>query len=242
MQNTEWQNRTQLLLGTPALQTLANAHVMVLGLGGVGAYAAEMLCRAGVGQLTIIDADTVDITNLNRQLPALHSTIGKNKTDVLKDRFLDINPQLKLNIFTEFLKDERIACLLDLTHYDYLVDAIDSLAPKVFFLAEAVKRNIPVVSAMGAGAKIDPSQIQVADISKTHQCHLAAAVRKRLRKMGISKGIKTVFSTEIAPETAIIEKTDILQNKTSVVGTISYLPAMFGCYCASVCIRDLIKE
>ena len=237
---TDWKDRTRLLL-KDRLFLLESAHVLVAGLGGVGAYAAEMLCRSGVGKLTLIDADVVDSTNRNRQLPALLSTEGRLKTEVMQERLLDINPEIKSIIISEFLKDERIAEVLDLDKYDYVVDAIDSLSPKTFLIAEALKRAIPLVSAMGAGGKIDPSKVQVADISKTYQCHLASYIRKRLRKMGITEGFKTVFSTEGKMQGAEREDT-VLEYKRTTIGTISYMPAVFGCWCASVCINDLIKR
>ena len=235
----DWKDRTRLLL-KDGLSVLENAHVLVVGLGGVGAYAAEMLCRAGVGTLTLIDSDTVDCTNRNRQLPALISTEGRLKTEIMQDRLLDINPEVKVYILSEFLRDERIAEVLDMADYNYVIDAIDSLSPKTFLIAETLKRNIPLVSAMGAGGKIDPSKVQVADISKTHQCHLASYLRKRLRKMGITKGFKAVFSTEEQMQNANREDT-MSEFKRTTVGTISYMPAIFGCWCASVCIGDLGK-
>ena len=234
----DWKDRTRLLL-KDRLLVLENASVLVVGLGGVGSYAAEMLCRAGIQTLTLIDPDVVDCTNRNRQLPALISTEGKLKTEVMRERLLDINPEIKLVIFSEFLRDERIAEILDINKYDYIVDAIDSLSPKVFLIAEALKRNIPIVSAMGAGGKIDPSKIQVADISKTYSCPLASYMRKRLRKMGITTGFKAVFSTETRRDNVLREDVQS-QYKRTTVGTISYLPAIFGCWCASVCIGDLI--
>ena len=237
----DWKDRTRLLLQDDAIKILEQSHVLVVGLGGVGAYAAEMLCRAGIGKLTLIDGDNVEMTNRNRQLPALISTEGLPKTEVLKQRFLDINPNIELNILNEFLQDEKIASVLDADKYNYLVDAIDSISPKVFLIAEAVKRNIPLVSAMGAGGKLDPSKIQIADISKTHQCSLAAVVRKRLKKHGITKGVQSVFSTEIPQENTSREDTES-QYKRTTMGTISYMPAMFGCWCASACINNLIRN
>jgi tRNA A37 threonylcarbamoyladenosine dehydratase len=234
----DWKDRTRLLLGDK-LSRLEDAHVLVAGLGGVGAYAAEMLCRAGIQTLTLIDADVVDKTNRNRQLPALTSTEGRLKTEVMRDRLLDTNPDLTLHILSEFLRDERIAEVLDLHPYNYIIDAIDSLSPKAFLIAEALKRNIPIVSAMGAGGKIDPSKVQVADISKTYQCPLASYMRKRLRKMGITTGFQAVFSTEEQMQNT--NREDIISEfKRTTVGTISYMPAVFGCWCAAVCVRELI--
>ena len=222
------------------LTVLENAHVLVVGLGGVGAYAAEMLCRAGIQTLTLIDFDVVEATNRNRQLPALISTEGMLKTEVMRDRLLDINAELKLHILSEFLRDKRIAEVLDTTHYDYVVDAIDTIPPKIFLIVEAFKRNIPLVSAMGAGGKTDPSKVQVADISKTYHCPLAASVRKRLRRNGISTGVKAVFSPEACMDNSTRED-GRSRYKRVTVGTVSYMPTIFGCWCAAVCIDDLIK-
>ena len=175
-----WKERTELLLGRERLDYLATVHVLIVGLGGVGAYAAEQICRAGIGKMTIVDADIVNMSNLNRQLPALHSTIGKPKAEVVGARLKDINPELELTVINEFIRDERTEEILDSSKYDFIVDAIDSLSPKVFLLFHALKRNIPVVSSMGAGAKTDPLQVKIADISKTSVCALAKAVRKRM--------------------------------------------------------------
>lgn len=233
-----WNTRTELLLGADRMERLAHSHVLVVGLGGVGAYAAEQICRAGIGRMTIVDADVVNESNINRQLPALHSTLGMPKAEVMARRLLDINPKLKLTVLNEFLRDERTEEILSEATYDFIVDAIDSLSPKVYLLFHAYNRKIPIVSSMGAGAKIDPSQVRIADISKTSNCALAKAVRKRLRGMGISKGIPAVFSTEMANPAAIIE-IDNEQCKRSTAGTVSYMPAIFGCYLASYVINQL---
>lgn len=233
-----WKERTELLLGRERLDYLATVHVLIVGLGGVGAYAAEQICRAGIGKMTIVDADIVNMSNLNRQLPALHSTIGKPKAEVVGARLKDINPELELTVINEFIRDKRTEEILDSSKYDFIVDAIDSLSPKVFLLFHALKRNIPVVSSMGAGAKTDPLQVKIADISKTSVCALAKAVRKRLRGMGIVKGIPVVFSTELSNPEAIIEVTDETFKRTTT-GTVSYMPAIFGCYLASYVIRNI---
>lgn len=233
-----WNTRTELLLGADRMELLAHSHVLVVGLGGVGAYAAEQICRAGIGRMTIVDADLVNESNINRQLPALHSTLGMPKAEVVARRLLDINPRLKLTVVNEFLRDERTEEILSACKYDFVVDAIDSLSPKVFLLYHALSRKIPVVSSMGAGAKIDPAQVQIADISKSSNCALAKVVRKRLRGMGIEKGIPVVFSTEMANPGAIIE-IDNEQCKRSTAGTVSYMPAIFGCYLASYVIRNI---
>lgn len=217
---------------------LSGCHVLVVGLGGVGAYAAEQLCRAGIGKMTIVDADTVNESNLNRQLPALRSTIGRPKVEVVAQRLLDINPELELTVHNEFIRDERTEAILDEANYQFVVDAIDSLSPKVFLLYHALRRQIPVVSSMGAGAKTDPSQVRIADISKTQNCALAKAVRKRLRTLGVNKGIAAVFSTEMANPDAVIEVDDE-QCKRTTTGTISYMPALFGCFLSAHVLRNI---
>ena len=234
---THWLDRSELLIGKKGLEKLKRSHVLVVGVGGVGAYAAEHLCRSGIGEMTIVDADCVEDTNRNRQLLALTSTIGQPKTQVLAQRLSDINPDLKIHTIQEFLRDERTPEVLSLYHYDYVVDAIDSLSPKVFLLYHAVQMGLKVVSVMGAGGKTDPAQIRVADIKKTYQCKLAHAIRKRLHKMGISEGFLAVFSPEEVPDHAI--RIEVGENKLSTVGTVSYMPALFGAWAASVVIREL---
>jgi tRNA A37 threonylcarbamoyladenosine dehydratase len=235
---SEWLQRTELLLGKSKIDDLTNTNVLVVGLGGVGAYAAEMLCRAGIGKMTIVDGDTVKETNINRQLVALKSTIEKMKTDVLGDRLLDINPELKLTKIDEFIKDERVIEILD-KGFDYVVDAIDTLSPKLYLIYHSVQKGIPIVSSMGAGGKIDPSKIEISDIAKSYNCKLARVLRKRLHRLGIRKGFMAVFSPEDVQDDSI-ELTEDEQNKKSNVGTISYMPAAFGCACASVVIRSLL--
>ena len=234
----DWNTRTELLFGTERMERFAQSHVLVVGLGGVGAYAAEQICRAGIGQMTIVDADTVSLSNINRQLPALHSTIGKPKAVVVASRLEDINPELNLTVINEFMRDERTEEILMAAKYDFVVDAIDSLSPKVFLLYHAFQKGLPIVSSMGAGAKTDPSQIKVTDISKTFNCSLARSVRKRLHKLGIEKGIPVVFSTQMADPNAVIE-TENEQCKRTTAGTVSYMPAIFGCYLASYVITHL---
>ena len=236
----QWTDRTALLLGEDKMQCLHNAHVLVVGVGGVGAYAAEMLCRAGVGEMTIVDADTVNITNINRQLPATHSTIGQSKVEVLAKRFRDINPDIRLHELPMYLKEEDVPSLLNEGHrpFDFIVDAIDTIAPKCALIAEALRRNIPIVSSMGAGAKSDITQIRFADLWDTYHCGLAKAVRTRLKKEGLRRSLPVVFSTEQADRNAVIT-VEGEQNKKSTAGTISYMPAVFGCYLAEYVIRKL---
>ena len=235
-----WLERTELLLGNEKLDILRRAHVLVVGVGGVGAYAAEMIARAGVGELTIADADVVGLSNINRQLVALHSTVGQQKCDILAARLRDINPELKLHIVNRFIKDDQTDELLDSAKFDYVVDAIDTLSPKLALIKGSLDRGIPLVSSMGAGAKTDPTLMEIKDIAKTHHCPLAHMLRKRLHKIGIKRGFRAVFSPEPIREGAMILCEE--QNKKSNVGTISYIPALFGIGCASVVIRDLIGE
>ena len=227
-------------MGEEKLNLLRNANVLVVGVGGVGAYAAEMIVRAGVGRMTIADADKVSESNINRQLVALHSTIGREKCDILAERLKDINPELQLNVVNRFIKDEETDALLDSDKFDYVVDAIDTLSPKLALIKGSLDRGIPLVSSMGAGAKTDPTLMEIKDIAKTHHCPLAHMLRKRLHKIGIKRGFWAVFSPEPVREGAMILCEE--QNKKSNVGTISYIPALFGIGCASVVVRDLVGE
>lgn len=233
-----WQQRTELLLGREKTEQLRRAHVLVVGLGGVGAYAAEMLCRAGIGHMTIVDADTVQPTNINRQLPALHSTLGQYKADVLATRFRDINPDIRLDVLPVYLKDEAITELLDSERFDFVVDAIDTVAPKCYLIYNALKRGLKIVSSMGAGAKSDITQVRFADLWETYHCGLSKAVRKRLQKMGMKRKLPVVFSTEQADTNAVV-LVDDEQNKKSTTGTVSYMPAVFGCYLAEYVIKRI---
>ncbi len=232
-----WLSRTEMILGKEGLVRLAKAHVLVVGLGGVGAYAAEMICRAGVGNMTIIDGDKVHISNRNRQLVALSSTEGLPKADVMASRLQDINPGLKLTAVNEFIKDDRMTEILD-RGFDYVVDAIDTLSPKIYLIRHSLERNYPVVSSMGSGGKFDPLKIRITDISETTDCSLARMLRKKLHKLGVVSGFTAVWSPESVDKTKITQVSGE-QNKASVVGTISYMPALFGIACASVVIRNL---
>ena len=240
MSDLKWLSRTELLIGQENLMKLQNAHVLVVGMGGVGSFAAEFICRGGIGTMTIVDGDVVDPSNRNRQLPALSTTHGLPKADIMAERLLAINPDLKLNVIKEFITPDRAVQILS-TPYDYVIDAIDSITPKITFLKTAYEHKVKIVSSMGAGAKLDPTKLQVVDISKTYNCPFAQYVRKRLREEGIKKGIKTVFSPE-EPIKESLMLTDGRNFKKSAYGTISYLPANFGSVCASVVIRDLIGK
>jgi tRNA A37 threonylcarbamoyladenosine dehydratase len=233
----EWWLRTEMLLGTKGLAKLKSAKVLVVGLGGVGAYAAEMICRAGVGSMTIVDGDKINSSNRNRQLLALISTQGKAKAELMGSRLLDINPGLDLTIVSEYIKDDMVIEILD-AGFDYVVDAIDTLSPKIFLIFHSLQKKYKLVSSMGAGGRFDPLKITISDISGTTDCNLARILRKRLHRLGVREGFTAVYS----PET--IDKSKVLlspgeQNKASVVGTVSYMPAAFGIACASVVIRDL---
>lgn len=236
-----WCERTELLLGREKTEKLRQSHVLVVGLGGVGAYAAEMIARSGVGRMTLVDADTVSVSNINRQLVALHSTLGRPKAEILAERLQDVNPELQLTVIQRYIKDEATDWLLDLEpRYDFVVDAIDTLAPKVNLIKGCLDRRIPLVSSMGAGAKMDPTLLEIKDIGKSHHCPLAHMLRKRLHKLGIRSGFPVVFSPEPVRDGSMILCEEA--NKKSNVGTISYMPAVFGCACASAAIRTLLDE
>lgn len=234
-----WKERTELLVGPEGLERLFESSVAVIGLGGVGAYAAEMLCRAGVGHLILLDSDVVSESNKNRQLIALDSTIGKPKSAVLAERLKDINPDVRLTLINCYLEEGGIQQLLGEYKVDFLVDAIDTLAPKIALIRYCVESGIPHVSSMGAGAKFDATAVRLADLSKSYNCPLAYILRKKLRKVGISKGFKVVFSEELPRREAIVAVEE--RNKKSNVGTISYLPAVFGCVCAQAAVEHLLK-
>ena len=240
MSDLKWLSRTELLIGKENLMKLQNSHVLIVGMGGVGSFAAEFICRAGVGTMTIVDGDVVDPSNRNRQLPALATTHGLPKADVMAERLLAINPKLKLNVIKEFLSPDKAEAILS-NNYDYVVDAIDSVTPKLTFLKTAYEKGVKIVSSMGAGGKLDPTQLQVVDISETRICPFAQYVRKRLKEYKIYKGIKVVFSPE-EPIKESLMMTDGTNFKKSAYGTISYLPATFGSVCASVVIRDLMES
>ncbi|PLX24066.1 MAG: tRNA threonylcarbamoyladenosine dehydratase [Marinilabiliales bacterium] len=240
MNSENWQARTELLIGSENSKKLQGSHVLVVGLGGVGAYAAECLCRAGIGALTIVDGDLITPSNKNRQLIALESTIGHPKAEMLGKRLLDINPKLNLHIIQEYIKDDKMIEILD-RPYDYVVDAIDTLSPKVYLIYHSIQKGLKIVSSLGSGARIDPTKVTIKDISKSYNCRLGFLLRKRLRKLGISKGFKVVFSENKAEESAVIVD-EPGENKKSTVGTISYMPPIYGCFCASVVIGDLMEK
>ncbi|WP_291069226.1 MULTISPECIES: tRNA threonylcarbamoyladenosine dehydratase [unclassified Empedobacter] len=235
-----WQERAELLFKEEGLEILKNSNILVVGLGGVGSFAAEFIARAGVGKMTIVDGDTVDITNINRQLPALHSTVGMNKVDIVGDRLMDINPELELTRINEFLSPERTHEIVT-PDFDYVLDCIDSVTPKINLILAAKRKKIKVISNMGAGGKYLVSKVQVRDISKTDVCPLAKNVRKRLKKEGINKGVKAVFSTEV-PDESSVKLTDGKNYKKSFYGTNSWMPGLFGLHAAETVIRHLLKK
>jgi tRNA A37 threonylcarbamoyladenosine dehydratase len=238
MNDISWLSRTSLLIGEDTVRLLNRKHVLIVGMGGVGSFAAEFIVRGGVGEVSIIDGDVVDPSNRNRQLPALATTHGMPKVDIMADRLLAINPELQLHSVKQFVRPEMVSELLE-RRPDYIIDAIDSISPKVTFIEAAYASGIPIVSSMGAGAKLDPTRLEVTDISKTYNCPFAQQIRKYLRARGIYKGIKAVFSAE-EPIRESLMLTDGLHFKKSAYGTISYMPATFGAVVASVALRDLM--
>lgn len=235
----KWQERAALLFKDQGLHNLKNSNVLIVGVGGVGSFAAEFLARAGVGKITIVDGDVVDITNINRQLPALHSTVGMSKIDVVGNRLLDINPELELTKIQEFLSPDR-AFEIVTKDYDYVMDCIDSVTPKINLIRGAKRQRVKIISSMGAGGKMEASKVKVADISNTVNCVFAKAIRKRLKAQNINK-LKVVFSSEIQDESSL-KLTDGSNYKKSFYGTNSYMPGLFGLYAAETVIRYLLKN
>lgn len=235
-----WQERAELLFKPEGIEILKKANVLIVGLGGVGSFAAEFIVRAGVGNVTIVDGDTVDITNVNRQLPALHSTVGQPKVEIVGDRLMDINPELNLTRVQEFLSPERATEIVK-KDFDYVLDCIDSITPKLNLIVAAKKAGVKVISNMGAGGKMLASKVVVKDISKTDVCPLAKVIRKRLKKMGISSGVKAVFSLE-KPDESSLKMTDGSNFKKSFFGTNSWMPGLFGLHSAETVIRYLLKR
>lgn len=235
-----WLERTTLLVKPEGIKKLKTAKVMIVGLGGVGSFAAEFIARSGVGKMTIVDGDVFDITNINRQLPAVHSTVGKSKAETLALRLLDINPELELTVIDEFLSPQRAYEMVS-PEFDYVMDCIDSITPKLNLIIASRRKKVKLISCMGAGGILDPSKVKVADIKKTRDCPLAKNIRKRLRKEGIHTGFKAVFSTEIAPKETM-QKTDGTNFKKSYYGTISFMPAAFGLHAAATVINYLLKN
>jgi len=239
--NPDWLERTELLIGEIALQKLQKSKVLIVGLGGVGSFAAEFIARSGVGSMTIVDGDTVDKTNKNRQLPALDSTTGYKKAKVMADRILDINPDIRLTVIDEFQKPEDNIALIQNGDFDYVMDCIDSVSPKLYLIKTCYELKQRFISSMGAGGKTDASKVHVADISKTYNCPFARTVRKRLKTHNIRKGFKVVFNSSDLNKDSL-KLTDGSNFKKSFYGTISYMPALFGLRMASEVIQDLIDS
>ncbi len=233
----EWNDRTELLIGTDNVALLASKHVLVVGVGGVGAYAVETLVRAGIGNITIIDADMVSITNLNRQLPALVSTVGKSKVEVMKERALDINPSVNITAINTFISEENIPEIFRQS-FDFVVDAIDSVAPKVALIKHCLIHKINIISSMGAGGRVDPTKITYANIWETYNDGLAKVVRTRLKAMNMRHKLNVVWSSE-PPRASSLTETSEMQNKRTSYGTIVYLPAIFGCMAGAFVIKKL---
>ena len=227
-----------MLFGKEGCDRLKGATVVVVGVGGVGGFAAEMIARAGVGHLVIVDSDEVSVTNRNRQILALNSTVGRPKCEVLSERLRDINPEIEITAISSYVTGENNDELFGNLKIDFLVDAIDTLTPKIYLIKYCLDRGIPMVSSMGAGAKVDATAVRIADISETRMCPLAHMLRKRLHKLGIYSGFKAVFSIEEPRrESVVIEES---RNKKSQVGTVSYLPSVFGAACAQVAILQIV--
>lgn len=235
-----WLERTELLVKEQSIETLKNANVLIVGLGGVGAYAAEAITRSGVGSLTIVDGDIYDITNINRQLMALNSTIGKSKAKVMGERLLDINPELNLTIIDEFLTPEKAYEIVN-QDFDYVADCIDSISPKLNLIKACHDKKVKLVSSMGAGGIFDPSKVKVKNINDTRNCPLARNIRKRLKTEGICFKFKAVFSEEL-PNKDTMQQTDGSNFKRSFYGTISYMPAVFGLFVASTILNYIVKN
>jgi len=237
--NTNWQSRTELLVGKEGVLKLNNSHVFIAGLGGVGSWAAEHIVRAGIGEITIVDADLISESNINRQLLALQSTIGMSKVEVMKNRLLDINPKLIVHTHEKFLSETNYESLLS-ESYDYVLDCIDTLTPKINIITFCLEKKLPIISSLGSGAKMDPSAVKISDISKSYNCMLGRMLRKRLHKIGIYKGFKVVFSDELPKKDAVVLETGL--NKKSNAGTISYLPSIFGSMMAGEVLQDVLKK
>lgn len=240
MSKLNWLSRTEVLIGEENITKLQNANVLIIGLGGVGSFAAEAIARSGINKITIVDGDIVDETNRNRQLVAFTSTENIPKVEVMKHRLLDINPSIELTYINEFLTDTRIKELIT-TDFSYVMDCIDSISPKISIIKTCYERRIKFISSMGAGGKMDPTKVRVSSLKNSKHCMLSKTIKKRLKKIGIKRGVTIVYSIEsLRKDTMML--TDGSDYKRSFYGTNSYLPAVFGLTVASVVIRDLIGE
>ncbi len=232
-----WDNRTVRLLGKNRMQTLAAGSVLVVGLGGVGGYAAEILARTGIGNLTLVDADSVTLSNLNRQLIALHSTMGQPKAFLFAERFHDINPEADIKTLNLYVEPSNVEEIVTSSHFDYVIDAIDTVTPKTALISYCQRNRIPIISSMGAGGRVDPTRIGYFDLWETREDGLARAVRQRLRKEGLRRPLKVVASTEKPMSHSLLELD--LANKRSSYGTLASIPAIFGILLANHVIRDI---
>ena len=235
-----WLERTELLVQKEGLEKLTKANILIVGLGGVGSFAAEFIARAGVNKITLVDGDVFDITNKNRQLTALDSTIGKSKAQVLASRLKDINSAIELTVLEEFLSPER-AYEIVTEEFDYVLDCIDSITPKINLIVAARRKKVKIISSMGAGGKLDATKIKIKDISQTKNCTMARTVRKRLKELKVDKGVKAVYSEELQIAKSL-KMTDGTNFKKSFYGTISYMPAAFGLQAAAFVINEIIKK
>ena len=233
--NKEWLQRGTLLLGEEKQERLSQAHILVVGLGGVGSWAAEMLCRAGTGTFTIVDADVVDVTNINRQMPALTETVGMPKCEVVAKRLRAINPDVKLNVIQQFIDKENIPSLLENTEFDFVVDAIDSLESKAFLIRQCWDRNIKIISSMGAGAKHNLCDIRSGDLWKSEHCTLAKNLRRLLRDERGRK-LPVIYSMEQPDKEAIKPNP---QGGKPIIGSLGYFTATFGCYMTEYVINNI---
>ena len=237
----EQTERTRLLWGAESVQALRRAHLLVVGVGGVGGEATLALARAGVGAFTLVDGDAVSPSNLNRQAVAFAQTVGSPKTEVMKQLILQVNPAARVETIYRFITPEEIPALLAAHPYAFVLDAIDTLTPKCVLLAEAQRLGLPVISSMGAGAKDNPEAVRVAPLSASHSCALAKAVRKRLREMQAPITFPCVFSTQPAIPQAVHTLPEVQQGKRTVVGTVSYMPALFGLRMAAYVLQTLTQ-
>lgn len=233
-------SRTHLLLGDEGLKILKNSHVIIFGIGGIGSCAAEMLCRGGVGKLSLVDGDSIVLSNLNRQLHTTRNNLNQAKTVALRERLLSINPELEILEFQSYLKyRDEFETILRLHPYSYIVDSIDTLTSKCILIETSLQMKIPIITAFGAGGRMDPTKVKIADISETNHCRLAYYVRKKLHKKGIYTGVRTVYSNEI-PRKEYTTLESPVKGKKSTIGTMSYMPNLFGCFVASDVIRGLL--
>lgn len=239
MEMMPWEQRTLRLIGETGAEKLARSHVLVVGVGGVGGYAAEILCRTGIGRLTLVDADNVSVSNINRQLIATHASIGLSKVILFAERFHEINPACSITVLQEFVTPERVASLLE-KRYDFVVDAIDTVAPKTALIKECILNKIPVISSMGAGGRMDPAKVRYADLWDTREDGLARAVRTKLRKQGLRRPLPVVASDEAPREASVISVDE--RNKRSSYGTTAAVPAIFGIFLAQYVINKILAK